>query len=96
MKSPRIPPPDPSSVHGRVTLLDSRFTGLFDEVTEFVSANENVPSPTRYLFKLVLTAVLPLPPTSHVTPNRGVTSFHARFGTALPLGVPPGLNRPVT
>src|SRR5262245_6579500 len=96
MKSPLMPPPDPSSVHGRVTLLARRLTGLFDDVTWLVSANENVPSPTRYLFTLVFTAVFPLPPTSHVTPNRGVMSFHGRLGTALPFGVPPGLKRPVT
>src|SRR3954469_8480098 len=36
-------------------------------------------SPSRYLFRLTLTAVLPLPNTSRTSDSRGDQSFHPRM-----------------
>ena len=80
----------------RVTLFTSRLIGLLDEVTELVSANENVPRPTRAFVRAGLEGSPSGPKRSQVKPSRGVMSFQLRFGTALPFGVPPGLGRPVT
>ena len=64
MKSPL------GSAQSRVTLFTSRLIGLLDEVTELVSAKENVPRPTRCLFALALNAVRPVPKRSQVKPSR--------------------------
>src|SRR5688572_2324211 len=81
MKSPGMPPPVGLSFHDR---LDSAVvpTSLrigFGFSETLAGPIPVVPMPSRYLFSVNFSAVLPLPNRSYVAPIFGVMSFHARL-----------------